>query len=56
MTEKWREGVERAKRMVLKSMEICERGKEGRIEGGEAVITYIVKRKDIMMERNDEMR
>ena len=44
------------KRRELKSMEICERGKEGRINGSEATGTKIVKGR-IMKEKNDdEMR
>ena len=47
--DEWREGVERARRRELKKMEIRERGKEGRIEGSEAIGKHIIKRR-IMME------
>ena len=56
--EEWREGIERVKRRELKSMEICERGKEGRINGSEVIGTNIVKWrivKEQMMKRS-EMR
>ena len=35
------------KRRELKNMEICERGKEGRIDGSEATGTKVVKSMNI---------
>ena len=43
-------------RRELKSMEICERGKDGRINGSEAIGTKVVKRKDNEGKDDDEMR
>ena len=44
------------KKRELKSMDICERGKEGRINGSEAIGAKIVKRKNNEEKIDDEKK